>query len=269
MSINIKILKKLKFSIKEDKMQHIGNVTKALEDLKKNKNLYFLIKNRFDWMNNFIELNKSGIEVGAAAGFSKFFTKNKSILITDFCNDAHLDIKNLDAQDTNLKNENFDYIIASNMIHHIPYPIKFFYEMHRILKKNGKLIIFEPNSSLLFQIIVMITKHEGYDFTIDPWSLEKPIIEENHLWAGNMAASNLIFDNKILFKEKLGDKFFMIHHKYDECLTFINSGGVYSKTSYVPLSSFFLKLIRIIDSFLCFAMPSIFALGRQIVLEKK
>ena len=45
MSINIKISKKLKFSIKEDKMQHIGNVTKALEDLKKNKNLYFLIKN--------------------------------------------------------------------------------------------------------------------------------------------------------------------------------------------------------------------------------
>ena len=73
-------------------MQHIGNVTKVIEDLKKNKNLYFLIKNRFDWMNNFIELNKSGIEVGAAAGFSKIFTKNKSILITDFCDDAHLTI---------------------------------------------------------------------------------------------------------------------------------------------------------------------------------
>ena len=127
MSINIKISKKLKFSIKEDKMKHIGNVTKVLEDLKKNKNLYFLIKNRFDWMNNFIELNKSGIEVGAAAGFSKIFTKNKSILITDFCNDDHLNIKNLDAQKTNLKNESFDYIIASNMIHHVPYPIKFFY----------------------------------------------------------------------------------------------------------------------------------------------
>ena len=61
MSINIKISKKLKFLIKEDKMQHVGNVTKALEDLRKNKNLYFLIKNRFDWMNNFIEPNKPGI----------------------------------------------------------------------------------------------------------------------------------------------------------------------------------------------------------------
>ena len=89
MFINIRIFKKLKFLINEDKMQHIGNVTKVIDDLKKNKNLYFLIKNRFDWMNNFIDLNKSGVEVGAAAGFSKIFTKNKSILITDFCNDAH------------------------------------------------------------------------------------------------------------------------------------------------------------------------------------
>ena len=223
MSVNIKISKKLKFSIKEDKMKRVINSTKVLKDLKNNKNLYFLIKNRFGWINDFIELNKSGIEVGAAAGFSKMFTKNKSILITDFCNDNHLDIKNLDAQKTNLKNESFDYIIASNMIHHVPYPVKFFYEMHRILKKNGKLIIFEPNSSLLFQIIALITKHEGFDFTVDPWSLEKPIVDENHLWAGNMAASNLIFDNKILFNEKLGNKFLMIHHKYAECLTFINS----------------------------------------------
>ena len=138
MSINIKISQKLKFSIKEDKMKHIGNVILALDNLKKIRNLYFLIKNRFDWMNNFIELNKSGIEVGAAAGFSKVFTKNKSILITDFCDDAHLDIKNLDAQKTDFKDESFDYVIASNMIHHIPYPMKFFHEMHRIIKKNGK-----------------------------------------------------------------------------------------------------------------------------------
>ena len=139
MSVNIKISKKLKFSIKEDKMKRVINSTKVLKDLKNNKNLYFLIKNRFGWMNDFIELNKSGIEVGAAAGFSKMFTKNKSILITDFCNDNHLDIKNLDAQKTNLKNESFDYIIASNMIHHVPYPVKFFYEMHRILKKKRKI----------------------------------------------------------------------------------------------------------------------------------
>lgn len=268
MPINIKISKKLHYSIKEDKMQHIKDVTAALDDLKKNKNLNFLIKNRFEWMNNYIEINTQGIEVGAAAGFSKNFTKNKSLLITDFCNDDHLDIKNLDAQNTNLEHESFEYVIASNMLHHIPYPLKFFNEMYRILKKNGKLIIFEPNCSLLFQIITLITKHEGYDFTVDPWSIEKPIIKEKHLWAGNMAASNLIFDDKTLFKKKIGNKFTLIHHKYDECLIFINSGGVYSKTIYIPLNNFFLKFLKQIDNILCFTMPSIFALGRQVVLQK-
>ena len=33
------------------------------------------------------------------------------------------------------KDNTFDYVIASNMIHHVPYPIKFFKEMNRILKK--------------------------------------------------------------------------------------------------------------------------------------
>ena len=35
MSINIKISQKLKFSINEDKMKHIGNVILALDNLKK------------------------------------------------------------------------------------------------------------------------------------------------------------------------------------------------------------------------------------------
>ena len=42
--------------------------------------------------------------------------------------------KNIDAQNTKFENESFDYVIASNMIHHA-YPIKFFREMNRILKK--------------------------------------------------------------------------------------------------------------------------------------
>ncbi|MDC0426974.1 hypothetical protein OAM08_03190, partial [Pelagibacteraceae bacterium] len=34
----------------------------------------------------------------------------------------------------------------------------------RILKKNGKLIIFESYCSVVFQIATILMKHEGYDF---------------------------------------------------------------------------------------------------------
>ena len=87
-------------------------------------------------MNEFINEDDVGIEVGSGAGFSKEFIKNKNFKLTDLGEDSHLDFKNIDAQNTGFENNSFNYVIASNMIHHIPFPIKFFKEMNRILKKN-------------------------------------------------------------------------------------------------------------------------------------
>ena len=44
---------------------------------------------------------------------------------------------------------------------------------------------------MLFVIILM--KHEGFDFTVNPWSKEEPVTEENNVWMGNAAVPNLIF----------------------------------------------------------------------------
>ena len=120
-------------------------------------------------MNDFINENDVGIEVGSGAGFSKEFIKNRNFKLTDLGSDDHLDYKNIDAQNTGFEDNSFNYVIASNMIHHIPFPIKFFKEMNRILKKNGKLIIFESYCSLIFQLATLIMKHEGFDFTLDVW----------------------------------------------------------------------------------------------------
>ena len=57
----------------------------------------------------------------------------------------HLDLKNVDAQDTNLTPESYDFVIAVNMLHHVPYPLKFLDEMYKILKPEGKLIIQEAH----------------------------------------------------------------------------------------------------------------------------
>ena len=40
--------------------------------------------------------------------------------------------KMIDALNTGLDSNYFDFVIASNMIHHVPYPMKFFKEMERI-----------------------------------------------------------------------------------------------------------------------------------------
>ena len=135
-----KILKKIQFKSSDNKMKHLANTQIAIKYYKsKNKNLDFLLKKRFDWMNNFINENDLGIEVGSGVGFSKDYIKNKNFKISDISSEDHLDYKNIDAQSTGFADESFDFVIASNMVHHVPYPIKFFKEMYRILKKDGEV----------------------------------------------------------------------------------------------------------------------------------
>jgi len=265
-----KIIKKIHFNKEENRMRAISDTEYARKIYKssKNKNVKYLLSNRFGWMNNHIKENDVGIEVGSGSGFTKDFIKNKNFKLTDLSSDDHLDYKNIDAQNTKFEKESFDYIIASNMIHHIPYPTKFFKEMHRILKKNGKLLIFEPYSSIVTQLITIIMRHEGFDFTVDVWDEKHPKSDETDVWSGNIAVSNLIFDDKSLFNEKLGKYFSIEHEELSECLIFLNSGGVTSKTFYIPMNNFFMKILDIVDKILIKIFPNVFCMGRKIVLVK-
>ena len=228
----LKISNKVQFSKKSNKMKIIGDVNSAIKlfNEKKSSNLRFLLNQRFSWMNSFIDKNDYGIELGSGAGFAKHFIKNENFKISDLSDYDHLDYKNIDAQETGFDSNSLDYVIASNMIHHIPFPIKFFKEMNRILKKNGKLIIFEPYCSVILQLATTVMKHEGFDFTINVWDEKKPKSDAKDIWAGNIAVSNLIFDEKKTFNKYLGDYFNIEHEKLVECLIFLNSGGVTSKT---------------------------------------
>jgi hypothetical protein len=112
-------------------------------------------------------------------------------------------------------------------------------------------------------------KHEGFDFTVNVWDEKIPKSDEENVWAGNIAVPNLIFDDKKKFNEKLGHLFTLEHEKLVECFIFLNSGGVTSKTFCIPMNYFFLNLLNIIDKVLVKILPSIFCMGRRIVLIKK
>tara|TARA_B100000029_G_scaffold509986_1_gene600456 strand:- start:1697 stop:2503 length:807 start_codon:yes stop_codon:yes gene_type:complete len=266
----LKLVKKVKFSKNENRMKNFGNVEERLKYFRKgkNKNLYFVLKKRFNWMNKYIKENDIGLEVGSGPGFSKDFIYNKNLKTSDFGNHQHLDFKNIDAHDTKFKDNSFDFVIAAHVLHHIPYPIKFFKEMHRILKKDGKLIIHEGYLSVLLQFIIIIMKHEGFDWTKNIWEESVAAIDDEDLWSGNNAIPNLLFDNKSIFNKNLGS-FFKI--EYDEilhCFTFLNSGGVTSKTFYIPLNYFFLNLLDKIDYIFTKSLPKIFAMNRRLILKK-
>ena len=264
----LKIKKSVKFSHKENRMKKEGDVVSSKASIHNNKNLFELLKSRFSWMNNFIKEDSKGVEVGAAAGFSKYFIKCKDFKISDLSSENHLDYKNIDAQNTGFKNSEFDFVIASNMIHHLPYPLKFFKEMSRILKKGGKLIIFDAHCSTVLQFVLILMKHEGFDFTKNVWDETKPATDPNDLWSGNSAIPYLLFNNQDEFKKNLGTDFSIRYIKRCECLLFLNSGGVTSKTFYVPLNNLFLNFLTRIDKLLSLLAPGFFSLAYKIVLEK-
>ena len=112
-------------------------------------------------------------------------------------------------------------------------------------------------------------KHEGFDFTLNVWDEEEPKSDEKNAWHGNIAVPHLIFDDRSRFNKEIGNLFEIEYEELTECLIFINSGGVTSKTAFIPMNNFFLNILNYIDKVLIKFFPKIFCMGRRIVLKKK
>ncbi len=251
-----------------NRMRQEGDVVAARKFFfeTKSQNLRFLLEGRFGWMNAFIGAGAKGMEVGAGSGLSKEFIKAEYIL-TDYAPNDWLDVENVDALATPFKDGEFDFVISSNMIHHTPYPVKFFEEMRRILRPGGVLLIQEINASVFMCVLLRLMRHEGYDFGVNVFDREKIATDPKDLWSANCAIPRLFFDDAKKFKEKI--PYFKIERQsFSEFFNFINSGGVVAKTVYVPLPLFILKILNFFDDVLARFLPKIFALQRQIVLRR-
>jgi len=251
------------------RMDLTGNLEKSRKRYlsKSNNNLIHLLKSRYVWMNEFIRQYDVGLELGAGMGASKDFIKSKNFSISDFTNCKWLDLKNIDAHSTNLAPNSLDFIIASNLIHHLAYPRKFFHEAYRILKPEGKLLIQDINTSIIMRFLLKIMRHEGYDESIDVFNDIGPLCDENNLWAANCSIPKLLFRDKTKF-EKEFPFWIIVNFKNTEFLQFINSGGVIAKTRYIKLSPKSIKVTVLIDKILCRIFPSIFAMQLRCVLVK-
>ena len=253
----------------ENLMKNEGDTVKAREYFyqKKSHNLFMLLENRYKWMNKYIPENAYGIEVGSGTGISKEFIATKNYNTTDFAENPWLDHKNIDALNTGFADNEFDFVISSNMIHHVPYPKVFFDEMARVLKKDGVLIIQEINASFFMRLLLKLMRHEGYSYDVDVFDKNQICTDENDLWSANCAIPNLLFDNRKKFSTEI-ESFTMRHSSFDEFFCFLNSGGVIAKTVYIPLPRLIIRILQQMDRILAGIFPSVFALQRRIVLQK-
>lgn len=229
-------------------------------------NLEFLVRKRYTWMNQFIKPDQHGVEVGCGTGLSKEYIHSPNFKLTDYFLNPWVDLK-VDALKQPFEDSSLDYIVSSNMIHHLASPKVFFDECFRVLKPGGLLIIQEINCSLAMRAILRIMRHEGYSYEVDVFDPKAICNDPKDPWSANCAIPNMLFDNQKKFEKAFPFQF--VHSRPTEFLIFPISGGQNSKMRTIQLPHFLLRLMDLLDNILIFLAPKIFPLQRQIVLKSK
>jgi len=241
----------------------LGAVRKDYYDNKVN-NLVYLVKQRYEWMNEYINENSIGLEFGSGHGLSKDIIKSKNFVTSDVCQYEWID-ENIDALNINKEDSSQDFIIVSNVIHHLAQPNIFFKECSRVLKKDGLLIIQDTHASLMLRWIIHTIKHEGYSFEVNPFDKDAVCNNPTEPWSGNNAIPSILFEDRNKFEKNFNFK--VIHHKYCEFLIFILSGGITNRRFSLSFPSFILNVISGLDKLLSFISNNIFSLQQQVVLK--
>ncbi|MGO9519306.1 MAG: class I SAM-dependent methyltransferase [Candidatus Korobacteraceae bacterium] len=253
----------------DNRMRGEGDVLSARADYaqRKSGNLRWLLRSRFEWMNQYIRPDSVGVDVGCGAGFSREFIRCRGLLLTDLTEHDYLDIGGVDALHLPFSGESLDFVIESNVVHHLPHPIRFLDEARRVLRSGGFLLMHEVQASLLFCGVLRAMRHEGYSFDVNVFDENCTCTDPDDPWAGNNAIPRLLFDDHVAFlRSQPGWR--ILRDEPCECLMFLNSGGVTAKTAYVPLPAFLLKGVEVLDNILAKVAPNVFALGRRIALQK-
>ncbi len=247
-----------------------GDVVSARKEFfdKRPNNLSVLLKNRYSWMNDYIKDGDRVVELGSGAGFSREFVHKGQLELTDIVKHPWIDyiVDAVNPEELGDK-ESVDIIICSHMIHHLSSPVSFFEKISYYLKPGGHILIQEINTSLVMRVLLRIMRHEGWSYNVDVFDKKMVCNDPRDPWSANCAIPELLFHNPEVF-EKNVTNFKVVKNEKNECILFPISGGVISKSNTIQLPELMLSWIGHLDHFLVWLAPSIFALGRSIVLKK-
>lgn len=234
----------------------------------KNLNLLYLLNKRFSWMKEFIKGKKIVIELGSGNGCLKRIVNKKNIMLTDIIKYPWIN-KKVDMLKVNLGKKylkKVDIFIINHSLHHCSNPYLSLKNISKYLKKNGYILINEPETSFFLKLIQVILDDES-------WSLRSNVFDKKNIfnprspWISNTAVAQLLFQDKNKF-EKNFPQYKIVKNQLSEFFIFLNSGGVNSEFFCIRMNNFFLKLIDKIDKLLIYFLPNLFALNRTVVLQK-
>lgn len=251
--------KGLQKSSKENNLLNIHRKILLNKPMLKSAMEYFY-KEMIDETKNFTKVGKE-LELGSGAGFIKKF--NNKIITSDLRNPKEFDMK-IDAMNMKIENKSLKAIYAINVFHHLPNPVLFFNEAHRVLKKNGCIILIEPHNGFSSRIIhKVIHKDEYFDPYMKEWINTKI---KNEIAGANQALSYIVFDRDLeKFKKKYKGKLHIENKRYmNNYLRYLISGGVNFKQL---LPTFMSPVLRALEIALK-PFDKHLSLHRMIVIKK-
>ncbi len=235
-----------------------------------NPNLIYLLKKRFKWMEKYLNKKKIIIELGSGNGCLKTILNNKNIILTDIIKYSWID-KKVDMLKINLEKKyinKVDVFIINHSLHHCANPYLCLNKISKYLKKNGVVLINEPETSFMLKLIQIILDDESWSLTDKVFQKNKNLFNPKNPWISNTAIAQLLFKNETKFHNHFPQYKIEKNHT-SEFLIFLNSGGVNSNFFNIKMNNFFLNITNFIDKILIFFFPNFFPLNRTVVLRKK
>jgi SAM-dependent methyltransferase len=168
--------------------------------------------------------------------------------------------RNENAYQLNYPNNSLSNIVLFDVWHHLEYPMAFLSEANRVLKPGGKIILMEPDMSMIGKFVYGNLHHEplGFNHSFDL----NPAAKQNEYFAAQSTAYRFFVAKEI---DLPSNQWNLNYTKRIVSFAYLASGG-FSKPSLYPqfLYSFVATLDKILGAF-----PSLFSARLLVCLEKK
>jgi SAM-dependent methyltransferase len=249
--------------LKKKKKKHLYHHYSYLNHWNKKKVLREIYSSFYQLISKELDTSLPGkiVEIGSGIGNLKAFVPD--CICTDLFPNPWIDqVEN--SYQLSFEDNSLSAIILFDVWHHLEYPGNALKEFKRVLLPKGKVIIFDPDISLLGFFIYGLFHHEpvGYFKKIKWLSPEDTDLLKLGYYASQGNASRIFLSNK--FHNELND-WNQLKTNRIASISYAGSGGYRGKQLY-PDKLY--PMVRYIDR-ICGLLPSVFSTRLLVVLEKK
>ena len=146
------------------------------------------------------------LEIGGGSGnFKEYFQEKHAgqgtLIATDIVPTPHCDLA-VDAMALPFGAGSLDNIVMQDVLHHIPYPLRFLAEAERVLRAGGRIVMTEPYVSLASRIVFWLMHPEPVCCRVRIFGMRIPRFDPVPCDGSGAFASNQAVPTRLFFMDR-------------------------------------------------------------------